>query len=168
MQWHWLPIVWGGLALMVTVQFWWSFYEELHEHTVWLNYFAVHLPIFSALCLYLISSFALPDRAEDGEFIGPALNIDDPTEEAIDLEAFYFDPARRHWFFGMFLLYLVLVQANDIVERAVTWQAVGLRGAFAVMFGTLMATRHALVHKTLTAGVLLLFLFFALQLSPTL
>jgi len=96
-RWHWLPVMWAVIVLGYVLMAWWTFYRLLRVE-VW-HHPVIFLPVLlSALALYLLCAFALPDvnRTEVSYH-----TLDTEGEKVINLEAFYLSKEHRRWFFGI-------------------------------------------------------------------
>ena len=89
-------VVWAGLLLLVHVQTWWTMFG-LRGVEAW-TFAGFLVVLLQPAILYLLSALVLPDLN------GP---------EQVDLRENYHDQAR--WFFGLFILLLVVSLAKDLV-----------------------------------------------------
>lgn len=158
-RWHWLPLIWVLVAVLMVVGAWWGMYRFL-QADVWTQPVAFLLILFSTLCLYLLCAFALP------ELDGPP-ESDDPGP--VDLEAFYFSVAHRRSFFGISILYWVSLNASAFIWKVSTGtgDATVLSGVQNVLtnglilgipFGLMILTDRKWAHILLTiVGFMLVF-----------
>lgn len=166
-RWHWLPLVWTLVALLMVVGAWWGLYRFL-QADVWTQPVAFLLILFTSLCLYLLCAFALP------ELDGPP-ETDDP--DLVDLEAFYFSPAHRRSFFGMSILYWFSLNATAFIWRVSTGtgDATPLSGVentlmngliLGIPFGVMVLTDRKWAHVLLTIVGFLLILLLLFEFAP--
>lgn len=162
-RWHWLPLTWSLAAMLMVVASWWGFFDFL-QAKVWTSPVAFLLVLFTALSLYLLCAFALPELDGPPESDDPAL---------VDLEAFYFSPSHRRSFFGVAIAYIVSFLAIANIQRVSTmevsgpeafWNTVQTSLLYIVPYTILLFTDRKWVHVVLTVvGVVLaLTLLFAL------
>lgn len=168
-RWHWLPLIWALVAILMVVGAWWGLYRFLQAE-VWTQPVAFLLILFSTLCLYLLCAFALP------ELDGPP-ETDNPDQ--IDLETFYFSPAHRRSFFGISILYWFLLNASAFVWKVSTgtggatplsgvWNA-SLNGLIlGIPFGLMILTDRKWAHILLTIFGFLLALWLLFEFAPLL
>jgi len=154
-HWHWLPLTWAAIAFLVIVQIWWQSFGFLQNEA--LSHAAVFVPVLLGfLLLYLICAFALPDpdRTLFGDDVAP--QPDAPGRRVLDLEAFYFSPAHRRWFFGAFIGLLVASQLFNVAAWSVRGDQlmttvrlvrnVGVNLILASLLGGLIFTNRRWVH----------------------
>src|ERR1043165_4538554 len=92
----WLPLLWGGVMVVVYVQVWWSMFG-LRDYREW-TFVAFLIVLAQTATLYLMAAVILPEQ---------------PDEAGVDLRAHY---QRQHrWFFGFFLATLVISVSKDLV-----------------------------------------------------
>jgi len=116
-RWHWLPVLWATIVLLLVLRIWWTSFGVLQEAAF--GRVLVFLPyLLDFLGLYLACSFALPDpdwtpgprtagsSSEQGSERPP---------DVLDLEAFYFSASHRRWFFGTLIAITVLFEVITIV-----------------------------------------------------
>ncbi len=154
-HWHWLPLTWAAIAFLVIVQIWWQSFRFLQNEA--LSHAAVFVPVLLGfLLLYLICAFALPDPDRTSLGDSAPSQADTPRREALDLEAFYFSPAHRQWFFGAFIGLLIAtqlfnvaawgVQGDQVIETVRLVKNVGVNLILASLLGGLIATDRRWVH----------------------
>lgn len=164
-RWHWLPITWAAIVLMILVQFWWTSFGALQEEAF--GQALAFLPYLLAfLMLYLACAFALPDpecrpecAPERDSSPPPSANapLGVPTE-ALNMEAFYFSSVHRRWFFGTLIVLIVLGQVISIVSSVFLGDSTAADVALtastnltlAALLGTLIATDRRWVHASVT------------------
>lgn len=93
---HWLPLLWAALLLVIYVQVWWSMYG-LRSVREW-TFVSFCTVLAQAATLYVMAAVALPEHVD---------------ESTVDLGA-YFDRHHR-WFFAFFLATLVVSVAKDVI-----------------------------------------------------
>lgn len=162
-RWHWLPLTWSFAAILMVVASWWGFFYFL-QAKVWTSPIAFLLILFTALSLYLLCAFSLPDLDGQPESERP---------EVLDLEAFYFSRSHRRSFFGVAIAFVVSFFVIANIQR-VTVEGLPVREAvigavtasvlFVVPYGLLILTERKWVHVigTILGVVLALTLLFAL------
>jgi hypothetical protein len=91
---HWLPLLWAGMLLVIYVQSWWAMYG-LRLHQDW-TFVGFSIVLAQAAALYLMAAVALPEQID---------------ESGIDL-AQYYDRHHR-WLFAFFLATLVISVTKD-------------------------------------------------------
>lgn len=168
-RWHWLPLTWAAIVLLILVQFWWISFGALQEGTF--GQAIAFLPYLMAfLMLYLACAFALPDPecrpecAPERTPVRPSSAEGPPgvPAEALNMEAFYFSPVHRRWFFGTLIVLIVLGQVISIASSVFlgdsTASDVALTASTnlsaAVLLGALIATDRRWVHVGVTLLVL--------------
>lgn len=168
-RWHWLPLTWAAIVLLLLVQFWWTSFGALQEEVF--GQAVAFLPYLMAfLVLYLACAFALPDpecRPEcapemQSAEASPEGNRSAAPEGALDMKAFYFSATHRRWFFGALIVLIVLGQVLSIVSSVFLGDSsasdvVGSATAnltAAALLGALMATNRWWVHAGGTLLVL--------------
>jgi hypothetical protein len=105
-RWHWLPLTWAVVVILIVVATWWAFFDIL-QAPVWARPGAFLLMLFATLNLYFLCAFSLPDLD------GPP-EVDHP--DRLDLESFYFSASHRRVFFGVAIIFL----ASFLVITSVT------------------------------------------------
>jgi hypothetical protein len=90
--------------------------------------FLTYLLLF--FILYLCCAFALPDPDWEGSPAG--------SEKGVDLEAFYFSPEHRRWFFGLLIGFLIVV--GVVNQATIEGNSISGRLASALPVGALAAT----------------------------
>lgn len=169
-EWHWLPIAWTTIVLMLLVQFWWVSFAAL-QGPVFGQALAFLPYLMTVLVLYLACAFALPDpdcRPECAPEKQP--NRRTSMEQtparpagALDMRAFYFSQTHRRWFFGALLVLTVLGVLLSILSSLILGRAsastMGLTalssGAVVGLLATLIATNRRGVHAFITALLLI-------------
>ena len=148
-RWHWLPLTWAVVAILMVLVAWWSFYRVLQAE-VWSSPEAFLLILFSTLNLYFVCAFALPDL--DGP---PGSN----NPDRVDLESFYFSASHRRAFFGFAIAFFVSFEVIIRVWRVTALGQPYMRAAgnlainsllFCVPYGLLIVTGRKWVHVLLT------------------
>jgi hypothetical protein len=132
-KWHWTPLVWAFLVFIAIVQLWWSMFEFGRASDV-PNFFELVLTLLAPVTLYLVATSVLPDVT--------------PGED-VDLFGFYIDNRRR--FFGLTVLYLVLIWIIPALMGS--GDSVGehlLNAASTLILLLLMRTTRPVVHIALT------------------
>lgn len=154
-HWHWLPLTWAVIAFLLIVQIWWQSFGLLKAEA--LSHAAVFTPVLLGfLLLYLICAFALPDPDRVHFKDDVPSPLDTPRREALDLEAFYFSPAHRRWFFGAFIGLLVTsqlfnvavwgVQGDQVIKTVRLVKNVGINFVLASLLGGLIVTPRRWIH----------------------
>jgi len=166
-RWHWLPLAWSLAAILMVVASWWGFFDLLQAR-VWASPVAFLLVLVTALSLYLLCAFALPDLDGPPEADDPAL---------VDLEAFYFSPSHRRSFFGVAIVFATSFLAIANIERvtaegipaaqAATNAAVTI-SLYVVPYSILLLTERTWVHVLGAVVGLLLALVLLFALAPAL
>lgn len=171
-RWHWLPLTWGVAALLMVVACWWGFFDFLQAE-VWRSPVAFLLVLFTALTLYLLCAFALPDL----DWKEDALSFPPEGSDHIDLKAYYFSTAHRRLFFGTAIAFIVLFTTVAHVQhvsgqRVSVWTTIGaiLRTSvpFVATYGVLLLTERRWVHVLLTVVGLGLAVALLFALTPML
>lgn len=165
-RWHWLPLTWGIIVLMLLVQFWWISFAVL-QGAVFGQALAFLPYLLAVLVLYLACAFALPDpecRPECAPEMQPAgetsmeKGAPVPTG-ALNMKAFYFSATHRRWFFGALIVLIVLGQLLSIVSSLFLGDSTGgdvaltvaLNLAVAALLGALIMTDRRWVHTSVTS-----------------
>jgi hypothetical protein len=92
----WLSLLWAAVLLVVFVQVWWAMFGlRAHEPWTFLSFFIV---LLQTATTYLMAAVVLPEE------IG---------ETGVDLRAYY--DLHHRWFFGFFIVTLVVSVVKDIV-----------------------------------------------------
>jgi hypothetical protein len=154
-RWHWLPLTWAAIVFLIILQLWWASFETLQEDLF--GRVLVFLPyLLMFLILYLACSFALPDA----DWVASP----DTEGEALNLEAFYFSPAHRRWFFGAMVGLIVVSQITSIIFFALSDGETGTAGEMALtigsnllvgsLFASLIVVRRWWVHVVVTGAAL--------------
>lgn len=163
-RWHWLPVTWAAIVLMLLVQFWWVSFSIL-QGAVFGQALAFLPYLLAFLMLYLACAFALPDpecrpecapeKQPDRE--GPDDNSPLP-ESTLNMKAFYFSTTHRRWFFGALIALVVLGQGLLIMSSLSAGNATGydvvltatanLTGAG--LLGALIITERRWIHTAVT------------------
>jgi hypothetical protein len=163
-RWHWLPLTWAGIVLLILVQVWWTSFGVLQEAVFGEAVaFLPYLMVF--LVLYLACAFALPDPECRPECAPELQSTGDRSalpEDALDMKAFYFSATHRRWFFGALIVLLVLGQVISLVSSVFLGN--GAAGDVAItattnltaagLLGALIATNRERVHAAITLLVL--------------
>jgi len=92
---HWLPILWAGILFIIYLQVWWAMYGMRFRRD-W-SFFSFAVALAQIAALYIMAALVLPEEIDD---------------TGSDL-ALYFERNRR-WFFGLFLVTLVVTVARDL------------------------------------------------------
>jgi hypothetical protein len=95
---HWLPLLWAAILLLIYVQSWWAMYGLRLERD-W-TFLAFSIVLAQTGTLYLMAAVALPEEVD---------------ESGVDL-AQYFDRHHR-WLFAGFLATLIISVSKDVVLR---------------------------------------------------
>ena len=160
-RWHWLPLTWAAVAILMVVVTWWAFFRVLQAE-VWSSPQAFLLILAATLNLYFLCAFALPDLD------GPPV-ADQP--DRVDLESFYFSASHRRAFFGFgiafYLFFELIIRVWRVTELGLPYTQVAGNVAtnvaiFCVPYGLMIFTDRKWAHVLLTilgvAGIgLLLF-----------
>lgn len=93
---HWLPLLWTAILTLIYVQAWWAMYG-MRFRREW-SFLAFAVVLAQTMTLYLMAAVVLPEQIDD---------------DGADLGA-YFDRHHR-WFYGLFLLTLVVSVAKDLI-----------------------------------------------------
>jgi hypothetical protein len=163
-RWHWLPLTWAGIVLLILVQLWWISFGTLQQ-AVFGQAIAFLPYLMSFLVLYLACAFALPDpdcRPECAPEKQSAGERSAVPEGALDMEAFYFSATHRRWFFGALIALLVLVQVLSIVSSVFLGNGAATDVATtatttltaAGLLGALIKTNREWIHAGVTLLVL--------------
>jgi len=117
-QWHWLPVLWAAIVLLLVLRIWWTSFGVLQEEAF--GRALVFLPyLLLFLGLYLACSFALPDSDwAPGSSGAPQPDGTDSTRASsrpLDLEAFYYSTTHRRWFFGTLIAIVLLFEIITIL-----------------------------------------------------
>ncbi len=163
-RWHWLPLTWAAIVLLILVQFWWTSFGILQEAVF--GEAAAFLPYLMAfLVLYLACAFALPDpdcRPKCAPEMQPRGDRSAAPDGVLDMQAFYFSTTHRRWFFGALIALLVLGQVISIVSSVFLGNGTASDGAIiaathltaAILLGALIVTTRRRVHAAITLLVL--------------
>lgn len=164
-QWHWLPLTWAAIVLLILVQFWWTSFGALQEEAF--GQALAFLPYLLAfLMLYLACAFALPDPECRPE-CAPERMPEGPSsaegslgvpDEVLNMEAFYFSATHRQWFFGTLIVLIVLGQIISIVSSVFLGDTTATdvlvtasaNLTAAAVLGALIATDRQWVHTAVT------------------
>ena len=141
-RWHWIPVAWAVLALLMVVQSWWAYFAIVTD-PVWTNLFAFLLPLLVFIVLFMIVASALPD----------AKSI--PEGAVVDLETMHF--AQRRYFFALWsVLMLLAIVVTWIVDDRVSFGSENLFRIGGLLAGiTLAATGRRAVHVVITIASLI-------------
>ncbi len=148
-RWHWLPLAWAVVTLLLTLRYWWAFYylgrvEALAEFFP----FVVHL-LTSLLPLYLLTAAVLPDEV---------------PPEGVDLLAAHLE--QRRYFFGTLTVYFACIVVDSLVRNPLSGGllvALGLTALAGVMALAMAVSADRRVHTALTlASVALTAVFLTL------
>lgn len=117
-RWHWLPVLWSVIVFLLVLQTWWTAFGVLQREAF--GQVLVFLPyLLMVLGLYLACAFALPDpdwTSNSSPKPRPQESGTSPASSSVlDLEAFYFSPSHRRWFFGTLIAIVVLFEAITVV-----------------------------------------------------
>jgi hypothetical protein len=177
-RWDGLPLAWAAFAFLFTVLLWWNGFSVLKgasgEGEAGLEFLTRLLHFF---LLYLCCAFALPDPDWEGSASGPEGTSSvgdskkddskrkdnsrhkDNSRRGVDLEAFYFSPEHRRWFFGFLTVLFVTLGADN--QITVEWSSIWSRLESAALIGMLAAasvvpifTDRRWVHWAVVAGTL--------------
>jgi hypothetical protein len=150
---HWLPVAWGLLVLLLVALYYWRFYE-FGQQDVWRNFFVFAFLLTGPVLLFLISANALPD--------------DMPDNEVLDLERFYFERPRGFFLLLAAFMLQALLRALISGEPFLSGRPLILTAVLA-LFPLLAWSRNARLHTLVTlACAVLLFIFivfYALQID---
>ncbi len=146
-RWYGPAVAWGVLLLLIHVQTWWAMFQ-LRTRPTWtlpVFLFVLLLPIL----LYLMAALALPDAG---------------GTEPIDMKASYY--AHAGWFFGIAMAVIVSSMLRPLVLGS-TFRF-DADHAFQALFFLGSAggacTRREGYHRWVTAGFVLLIVFYAVTL----
>ncbi|MFO8098913.1 MAG: hypothetical protein R6T83_04735 [Salinibacter sp.] len=170
-RWHWIPLTWSIAALLMVVACWWGFFDFL-QAKVWRSPVAFLVVLFTALSLYFLCAFALPDL----DWKDDALSFPPEGDEHIDLKAFYFSTSHRQLFFGTAVAFIVLFTTVAHVQHnagqggigRTAWAIVRTSFPFVATYGVLMTTERRWVHALLTIVGLALAVSLLFALTPML
>ena len=135
----WPAPLWAGTLLLINVQSWWAMFS-LREVTTW-TFAGFAVVLAQAIAQYLLAAIVLPDFSADRE---------------TDLRDHYW--AHTRWFFGLFVLALLMSLAKELVlyghlpER----ENLAFQIGFIALSATALFTRRDGWHKFLAllgAGV---------------
>lgn len=167
-RWHWLPLTWAVIVLMILVQFWWVSFSTL-QGEVFGRALAFLPYLLAFLVLYLACAFALPDpecrpecAPEKQPPQGPLEGTSPLPAEALNMKAFYFSATHRRWFFGALIALVVLGQVLSILSSLYGKNTGGIDGALTVglnltgtvLLGVLIKTERWWVHAVVTLLIL--------------
>jgi hypothetical protein len=129
-------IAWAAFLLIVHVQTWWSMFG-LRHWTDW-SFLQFALVLLQPILLFLLTILAFPSAGS------PDLN----------LRAYFF--LQRPWFFGLFLLLLVVSILKDLVRQGHLPSAENLafHGIFFVVGAVAAATKKEALHHVLAYSAL--------------
>ena len=141
---HWLPLLWAAVLLLIYVQVWWSMYG-LRLRREW-TFLAFSIVLAQTATLYIMAAVALPEQVEEG---------------GLDLGE-YFDRNHR-WFFAFFLATLLVSVAKDIIlgGRLPDSENLFFHGVFAtgcILGLTLHGRRHQAVLGVGFAGAIVAYI----------
>lgn len=150
---HWLPVTWGLMVLLLVALYFWRFYE-FGQYDIWRNFFAFVFLLSGPILLFLISANALPDEM--------------PDDEVLDLERFYFDRPRGFFLLLAAFMLQALLRALINGEPVLSGRPVLLSVAL-LLFPLLAWSRsrrlHALVTLALIAVFFVFITFYALKID---
>lgn len=150
-RWHWLPLTWAAVAILMVVVTWWAFFQVLQAE-VWSSPQAFLLILAATLNLYFLCAFALPDLD------GPPV-ADRP--DRVDLESFYFSASHRRSFFGFaiafYLFFELIIRVWRVTELELSYAHASENTAtnvaiFCVPYGLMIFTDRKWIHVLLTIG----------------
>lgn len=166
-RWHWLPVLWVIIALLLVLQIWWTASDILRAEAF--GEVLVFLPyLLNILGLYLLCAFALPDPDwTAGTWKGDSQSHDAPrsSSTALDLKAFYFSSSHRRWFFGTLVAITVLfeiisfsfllIEADQILFEVARrrWPVLGLVAGLAALIATDRWWVHTILSVVSFGGV---------------
>jgi hypothetical protein len=124
-------IAWAAFLLIVHVQTWWSMFG-LRHWTDW-TFLQFALVLLQPILLFLLTILAFPS----------------PGSSDLDLRAYFF--LQRPWFFGLFLLLLVVSILKDLGRQGHLPSADNLafHGIFFVMGAAALVTKKEALHHVL-------------------
>lgn len=129
---YWPVPLWAGTLLLINVQSWWTMFS-MREVTSW-TFAAFAVVLAQATAQYMLAAIVLPDFS---------------AEHDTDLRAHYW--THTHWFFGLFVLALLMSLAKELVlyghlpER----ENLAFQIGFIVLSATALFTRRDGYHKFL-------------------
>lgn len=159
-RWHWLPLTWAAIVLILLVQFWWISFSALQGAVF--GRAAAFLPyLLAMLVLYLACAFALPDpdcrpecapekQASRSPSSNPPAGV---PADALNMKAFYFSLTHRRWFFGALIVLIVLGQVLSIISSGWAPDAIltaAVNGVVTALLTTLITTDRGWVHALVT------------------
>jgi hypothetical protein len=166
-RWHWLPVLWVIIALLLVLQIWWTASDILRAEAF--GEVLVFLPyLLNILGLYLLCAFALPDPDwTAGTWEGDSQSHDAPRSSStvLDLKAFYFSSSHRRWFFGTLVAITVLfeiisfsfllVEADQVLFEVARrrWPVLGLVAGLAALIATDRWWVHTILSVVSFGGV---------------
>jgi hypothetical protein len=160
-KWDGLPLAWSAFVFFLTIILWWEGFGVLKgasDAGTAGPVFLVYLLFF--LILYLCCAFALPDpdwrSSEPPSSSGPAGS----SGLAVDLEAFYFSPEHRRWFFGLLTALFTAGGAfGQVIMSGGIWErldrVLGI-GILATAFAVPIFTGRRWAHWTAVAVVIVI------------
>lgn len=164
-QWHWLPVLWSAVVLLLVLRVWWTtsrilLTEAFGQALVFLPY------LLNILGLYLLCAFALPDPDwTHGVEASRSQDAPRSSDAALDLKAFYLSAAHRRWFFGTLLAIVVLFEIISFsfflaeTDRALLdlarrrWPVLGLVAGLVTLIATDRWWVHAMLSVVTFGGV---------------
>lgn len=129
---YWPVPLWAATLLLINVQSWWAMFD-LREVTTWT--FAIFAVVIAqSIAQYLIAGIVLPDFSRDAD---------------IDLREHYW--AHVRWFFGLFVLVLLISLAKSIVVNGnlPRNEDLAFHGVFIALSATAFLTRRPRYHEFL-------------------
>jgi hypothetical protein len=166
-RWHWLPVLWVIIALLLVLQIWWTASDILRAEAF--GEVLVFLPyLLNILGLYLLCAFALPDPDwTAGTWEEDSQSHDAPRSSStvLDLKAFYFSSSHRRWFFGTLVAITVLfeiisfsfllVEADQVLFEVARrrWPVLGLVAGLAALIATDRWWVHTILSVVSFGGV---------------
>jgi hypothetical protein len=164
-RWHWLPLTWAAVAILMVVSAWWAFFEIL-QGAVWGSPVAFLLILVATLNLYFLCAFALPDLD------GPPQSKD---PDRVNLKSFYFSGSHRRAFFGVAIAFLVSFFSITEIWQITSTERTPTEGMlnatvnsliFAFPYGPLIFTDRTWVHVLITIVGVGGALFLLLEMAP--
>lgn len=166
-RWHWLPVLWVIIALLLVLQIWWTASDILRAEAF--GEVLVFLPyLLNILGLYLLCAFALPDPDwTAGTWEEDSQSHDAPRSSStvLDLKAFYFSSSHRRWFFGTLVAVTVLfeiisfsfllIEADQVLFEVARrrWPVLGLVAGFAALIATDRWWVHTILSVVSSGGM---------------
>jgi hypothetical protein len=147
-QWYWVSLAWGGISLVLVVNFWWGIYLGSVSLTQASSAAQFLMNLANPVLLYLICAGALPDAR---------------TQGGMDLRTAYYD--ERTYFFGLLVAYLLTTYFQAVVANA-SAMSLGMLTALRVLLVALVlplvwvrSPRYHALATAVFAGLMVIRMF---------